>query len=105
MVDESAGLVYSPSAPSCWALLLPSSLLWDVSEPSLHGICLPTKQKTMFSFFSVLVFYQTDELKWLMEISKKHRWERMMEREDGRLVTLSDNGLLNLLIPSQETDT
>lgn len=38
-------------APSCWALPLPFSMLWDVSEPSLRGLCLPTKQKTMFSFF------------------------------------------------------
>jgi len=45
-----------------------------MSDPSLSSLSLPTKQKTILSFFSVLVFYQTDELKWLMEISKKH-WE------------------------------
>lgn len=72
VVDESGGLDHSPSATSCWALPLPSSLIWDVSEPSLHGLCLPTKQKTKFSL-PVLVFYQTDALKWLTELSKKHQ--------------------------------
>lgn len=90
------------SVPSCRALPFPSSLLWDVSDAFLSGLNLPTKQTPNFSCFCAVFFYQTDELRWLMEASGgEERWE-------GRkttVVSFSDNKLLNLLIPSLETDT
>lgn len=83
VVYESGGLVHSPSCsqPHGPSLTLQPAL--GCVRPSPEWLYLANKAENNPFLFSVLVFYQTDELKRLMEIFQKHQVGKGNGREEN----------------------